>query len=106
MNCWFWMSRPQTIREIKMKRLCMTTMLRSVLFLLCVLCPLVVQAQEGNESIYLQAIKADPNNETAHLNLGIIYLNSQKFDQAVPEFQKCVQLKPSDGQAKELLELC
>lgn len=84
----------------------MSKLIRMFLFSLVSLFPLQVLAQEGNESIYLQAIKADPNNETAHLNLGIIYLNSQKFDQAVPEFQKCIQLKPSDIQAKELLELC
>ncbi len=84
----------------------MNTLVRFFLLSFFALSPLRAFAQEGNESIYLQAIKADPNNETAHLNLGIIYLNSQKFDQAVPEFQKCIQLKPSDSQAKELLELC
>ncbi len=69
--------------------------------------PLYAVAQDsGNEAIYLQAIQADPNNETAHFNLGIIYQNDQKFDQAIPEFQKCVALKPSDSQARELLELC
>lgn len=80
---------------------------RVILFLGLIFFPLAVLAQDSsNEAIYQQAIKSDPNNETAHLNLGIIYLNSQNFDQAIPEFQKCVQLKSSDSQAKELLELC
>ena len=106
MNFWFWMFRPPIIHEIRKKRPSVNYTVRLALFFLAGLFPLSVSAQESNEAICLQAIKADPNNETAHLNLGIIYLNSQKFEQAVPEFQKCVQLKPTDSQAKELLELC
>ncbi len=71
------------------------------------LVPFCAVAQDsGNEAIYLQAIKADPNNETAHFKLGLAYLNDQKFDQAVPEFQKCAQLNSKDTDARGYLELC
>ncbi len=58
------------------------------------------------ETIYIQAIKADPNDETAHYNLGVFYLKNQKFELAIPEFQRSLQLNPSDGSAKVLLEIC
>lgn len=68
--------------------------------------PLLTLGQDSsNEAIYQQAIKADPNNETAHFKLGLAYMNDQKFDQAVPEFQKCVQLDSKDNDAKGYLEL-
>lgn len=66
-----------------------------------------LQAQEAEkEAIYLEAIKASPNNFTAHYNLGVTYLKEQKFDKAIPEFQKCTQLDSSDKASKTLLELC
>lgn len=69
--------------------------------------PLAALAQDtSNETIYQQAIKADPNNEKAHYNLGISYLNDQKFELAIPEFQKCLQLDSKDADAKGYLELC
>ena len=81
------------------------TVLVQILFL--ALFPLLVLAQDtSNEAIYQQAIKADPNNEKAHYNLGISYLNDQKFDLAIPEFQKCLQLDSKDADAKAYLELC
>lgn len=64
-------------------------------------------AQEAEkETIYLEAIKANPNNFTAHYNLGVTYLKEQKFDKAIPEFQKCTQLDSKDTASKTLLELC
>ena len=60
----------------------------------------------SKESLYLQAIKADSNNEMAYFNLGVVYLNDQKFDLAIPQFEKCLQLKSSDTQAREFLESC
>jgi len=61
---------------------------------------------QDKEQLYLQAVKANPNDATAHFNLGVYYLKGQKFDQAIPEFQKCVQINSGDQQAKELLENC
>ncbi len=60
----------------------------------------------ATQQALLEAIKANPNDANAHFNLGVAYINGQQFDQAVPEFQKCVQLNPADNKAKELLELC
>ena len=69
--------------------------------------PPQVRAQDsGKEALYLEAIKADPNNKTAHFNLGVSYLKSKKYDLAIPEFQKTAQLDPSDTQAKSLAEIC
>lgn len=67
---------------------------------------LTLGQDSSNEAIYQQAIKADPNNEKAHYNLGISYLNDQKFDQAIPEFARCLQLDSKDADAKGYLELC
>ncbi len=79
------------------------TFLLSVFFFF----PLLTLGQDSsNEAIYQQAIKADPNNEKAHYNLGISYLNDQKFDQAIPEFARCLQLDSKDADAKGYLELC
>lgn len=77
------------------------------LFLLVILLPVLGLAQDNDkEALFLQAIKANPNNSKAHFNLGIVYLNGQKYDQAIPEFKKCIQLDSSDSQAKELLGIC
>jgi tetratricopeptide (TPR) repeat protein len=66
-----------------------------------------LRAQEAEkETIYLEAIKASPNNFTAHYNLGVTYLKEQKFDKAIPEFEKCTQLDSTDKASKTLLELC
>ncbi len=69
--------------------------------------PTFLLAQDSEkESIYIRAIKADPTDETAHYNLGVCYLKEKKFDLAVSEFQKSVQLNSSDKSAKVLLEIC
>jgi tetratricopeptide (TPR) repeat protein len=76
-----------------------------VLFLL--IWPTFLLAQDTEkESIYIQAIQANPNDETAHYNLGVSYLKEQKFELAIPEFQKSIQLNSSDNSAKMLLEIC
>ncbi len=61
-------------------------------------------AQNIREQALLGAIKANPNDATAHFNLGLSYLNNQKYDLAIPEFQKCLQINSNDKQAKEMLE--
>ena len=69
--------------------------------------PNFLLAQDSEkESVYIQAIQANPNDETAHYNLGVSYLKDQKFELAIPEFQKSVQLNSSDNSAKALLEIC
>ncbi len=77
----------------------------SILFLS--IWPAFLLAQDSEkESIYIQAIQANPNDENAHYNLGVSYLNEQKFELAISEFQKSVQLNSSDNSAKALLEIC
>jgi tetratricopeptide (TPR) repeat protein len=65
----------------------------------------VAMAQDSaSEKALLAAIQANPNDPTAHFNLGISYFNEQKYDLATPEFQKCVQINSSDTKAKEMYE--
>ncbi len=63
-----------------------------------------VFAQDARMQALMEAIKANPNDSTAHFNLGVAYFNEQKYDGAIPEFQKCLQINSSDKQAKEMLE--
>jgi tetratricopeptide (TPR) repeat protein len=58
----------------------------------------------ASEKALLAAIAANPNDPTAHFNLGISYFNEQKYDLAAPEFQKCVQINSNDTKAKEMYE--
>src|SRR5580658_9219766 len=106
MKCWFWTYPRRLTHKLKAT----STMKRSIFLCLLTLAairPAFLLAQDSdNESIYIQAIKADPNNETAHSNLGGSYLKDQKFELAIPEFQKSVQLNSSDNSAKALLEIC
>ena len=65
----------------------------------------MVMAQDSaSEKALLAAIQANPNDPTAHFNLGISYFNEQKYDLATPEFQKCVQINSNDAKAKEMYE--
>src|SRR5258708_19165261 len=64
----------------------------------------VVLAQDARVQALMEAIKANPNDSTAHFNLGVAYFNEQKYDVAIPEFQKCLQISSNDKQAKEMLE--
>lgn len=78
-----------------------------LLFLLFIFVPLLGISQENDkEAIAVQGVKEYPNNPKAHFNLGIVYLKKQRYDQAIPEFKRCVQLDSSDDQAKELLGIC
>ena len=61
---------------------------------------------QSNASVQslLDAIKANPKDATAHFNLGVAYFNDQKYDSAIPEFQKCLEINSGDKQAREMLE--
>src|SRR5579863_4349256 len=61
-------------------------------------------AQDARMQALTESIKANPNDSTAHFNLGVAYFNEQKYDLAIPEFQKCLQINSNDKQAKEMLE--
>jgi tetratricopeptide (TPR) repeat protein len=61
-------------------------------------------AQDTREQAWLEAVKLNPKDATAHFNLGVAYFNNTKYDQAASEFEKCVQINSKDNQARELLE--
>ncbi len=66
--------------------------------------PGLTLAQDARQQAYLDAIKANPKDATAHFNLGLSYFNQQNYDEAVNEFKKCLQINSNDNDAKELLE--
>jgi tetratricopeptide (TPR) repeat protein len=43
---------------------------------------------------FSKAVAADPNDYSAHFNLGLAYSMSNKDAQAIPEYQKTLELKP------------
>jgi tetratricopeptide (TPR) repeat protein len=63
-----------------------------------------VKAQEAREQAWLEAVKLNPRDATAHFNLGVAYFNNTRYEQATAEFEKCVQINSKDTQARELLE--
>src|SRR5665213_1530368 len=71
---------------------------------ICGISPIALAQQNAGQQALLSAIQANPNDGTAHFNLGVSYFNDQKYDLAIPEFQKCLQINSSDKQAKEMLE--
>lgn len=48
------------------------------------------------EKIFKKVIKMDPENATAHKDLGVIYLNQRLFDYAQEEFNTAMTLAPND----------
>ena len=48
------------------------------------------------EKIFKKVIKMDPENATAHKDLGVIYLNQRLFDYADEEFNTALKLAPDD----------
>lgn len=72
---------------------------------ICGISSIALAQQNASQQALLSAIAANPNNETAHFNLAVSYLNEQKFDLAIPEFRKCLQINSNDKQAKEFLEI-
>ncbi len=48
------------------------------------------------EKIFKKVLKMDPENATAHKDLGVIYLNQRLFDYADDEFHKALELAPDD----------
>jgi tetratricopeptide (TPR) repeat protein len=71
---------------------------------ICGISSMALAQQNASQQALLSAIQANPNDGTAHFNLGVSYFNDQKYDLAIPEFQKCLQINSSDKQAKEMLE--
>lgn len=54
-------------------------------------------ARERAERFLLYAEKDEPGGESYHA-LGLFYLTDKKFDQAIEQFKKAIQLNPNDAQ--------
>lgn len=42
-----------------------------------------------------KAIQSDPDNASAHNDLGVLYLNDGRLDEAIAEFQRAIALQPT-----------
>src|ERR1035438_1300620 len=67
--------------------------------------PVILFADDAKIQALKDAIKANPNEPTAHFNLGLNYFNQSQYDSAIPEFESCVRLNPNDSPSHELLEM-
>ncbi|MFV1974862.1 MAG: tetratricopeptide repeat protein, partial [Candidatus Scalindua sp.] len=54
---------------------------------------------------YNETIKSNPDDVDAHFNLGILYEQKMKFNDAITEYQKTIQLKPDFIKARINLSL-
>jgi HEAT repeat protein/TPR repeat protein len=61
----------------------------------------LVQSGRLEEGIAVleQAIELDPNNATAHINLGFAYAKKGWLDQAIKEHKRAIELDPKDANA-------
>ena len=57
------------------------------------------------ERAYEKLRDLEPGVAEVHANLGLIYFEEGKFDQAIPEFQRALKLKPRFGQIEVLLAM-
>jgi tetratricopeptide (TPR) repeat protein len=57
-------------------------------------------------SIWTLTAKQVPNSERAHYNLGWVYIGLERYQDAVPEFQAAIKIKPDYGDAHDNLGLC
>ena len=48
---------------------------------------------------YRQAVRFNPNDATAHYNLGRILANRGQLDEAVIQFQKTLEIRHNDDEA-------
>ena len=46
------------------------------------------------EKIYLRVIKKDPDNSTAHNELGIVYFKQNRFEEAIKEYKTAIKIEP------------
>lgn len=67
---------------------------------------LVLQNQGARAQELLEkACKLDPNNGEAHYQLGSLYDSNRRHREAVAEFEKVIQLRPTDARAFDYLAL-
>ncbi len=64
----------------------------------------VLQHQEGDaESLFQSVIQSKPDFSSAHAHLGLLYLQTSREDEAVPELQAAVKLDPTRIDASDAL---
>ena len=64
--------------------------------------PLDLQKVAGLERL----AKAEPNNAAVRIDLGNLYYDSRKFDQALPWYEAALKITPSDVNASTDLAVC
>lgn len=52
---------------------------------------------------YRLALKYSPGSYRAHNEIGVIYLNQERFDMAIPEFKEAIKINPNFDQAYDNL---
>jgi Flp pilus assembly protein TadD len=54
----------------------------------------------------ITALKLNPDIAEAHHNLGYIYLNQNRLDEAVTEFVTALKINPNYAEARHNLDIC
>src|SRR5438874_10052115 len=57
------------------------------------------------EQAYEKLRELEPRTAEVHANLGLIYFQQRKFEQAVPTLREALKLKPSLGKSEALLAM-
>lgn len=61
---------------------------------------------DESEFWWKKAIEIDPEDWAACYNLGLVYYYTSKYDKAIKNFNKCLELNPKDNDAKRMIETC
>lgn len=64
---------------------------------------MIKQIREEEEARYKAAIERDPKNAAAWSALGDLYLEAQRYDEAISCYERAVQLAPNDATEKRKL---
>lgn len=59
---------------------------------------------EEAEKAFLRALSADPRSVRAHNNLGLLYLKTDRRDEAIKEWEEVLRLEPGNSFAQERLK--
>jgi tetratricopeptide (TPR) repeat protein len=61
------------------------------------------QRNEEAEQLFKKVIRLRPDNASGHVNLGLLYLQMSKLDDAVPQLQEALRIDPSRTDARGAL---
>ena len=59
----------------------------------------LVYAEEGAVKQYQKIIETNPNDAEAYYNMGAIYYNGKKYDDAKTQFNKAIEIYPDFTEA-------